>query len=110
MQSQREVLGSIASTAKSPWTVLNPFRYLRVANGASGSLQIGDNVGPISLAKFALALSAAMSGDGLNCTVPLRDFAVTWDPERAPKMFNYIKTDRTADIGDLCTKDGLPKQ
>ncbi len=110
VQSQREVLGSIASTAKSPWTVLNPFRYLRVANGASGSLQIGDNVGPISLAKFALALSSAMSGKGLNCTVPLQDFAVTWDAARAPKMFDYIKTDRTADIGDLCTKDGLPKQ
>ncbi len=110
VQSQREVLGSIAKTAKSPWTVLNPFRYMRVASGASGSLQIGDNVGPISLAKFALALSAAMGGEGLNCTVPLRDFAVTWDPERAPKMFNYIKADRTADIGSLCTKDGLPKK
>lgn len=110
VQSQREVLGSIAATAKSPWTVINPFRYMRVASGASGSLQIGDNVGPISLAKFALALSAAMSGDGLNCTVPLRDFAVTWDPDRAPKMFDYIKTDRTADIGTLCTKDGLPSR
>ncbi len=88
VQSQREVLGSIAAEAKSPWTVLNPFRYMRVASGASGSLQIGENVGPISLAKFALALSAAMSGKGLNCTVPLRDFAVTWDPERAPKMFD----------------------
>jgi hypothetical protein len=51
-----------------------------------------------------------MGGEGLNCTVPLRDFAVTWDPERAPKMFNYIKADRTADIGSLCTKDGLPKR
>ncbi len=110
VQSQREVLGSIASTAKSPWTVLNPFRYMSVAKGASGSLQIGENVGPISLAKFALALSAAMSGKGLNCTVPLQDFAVTWDPVRAPKMFDYVKTDRTADIGKLCTKDGLPKR
>lgn len=112
VQSQREVLGSIASTAKSPWTVLNPFRYVSVAKGASGSLQIGENVGPISLAKFALALSAAMSDDGkgLNCTVPLQDFAVTWDPVRAPKMFDYVKTDRTADIGKLCTKDGLPKR
>jgi LCP family protein required for cell wall assembly len=109
VQSQREVLGSIASKAKSPWTVLNPIRYQRVASGASGSLQIGENVGPISLAKFAFALSGAMSGKGLNCTVPLRDFAVNWDPERAPKMFGYIKTDRTDKIGSLCTKDGLPK-
>jgi len=109
VQSQREVLGSIAGEAKSPWTVLNPFRYAKVASGASGSLTIGDNVGPISLGKFALALSSAMGGGGLNCTVPLRDFAVTWDPERAPKMFDLIAKDKTDDIGSLCTKDGLPK-
>jgi LCP family protein required for cell wall assembly len=109
VQSQREVLGSIADEAKSPWTVLNPVRYLSVAKGASGSLRIGDDVSPLALFKFALALSAAMGGDGLNCTVPLRDFAVTWDPERAPKMFDFIKNDRANQIGSLCTKDGLPK-
>ncbi|MDX6276096.1 MAG: hypothetical protein QOJ72_224 [Nocardioidaceae bacterium] len=108
-QSQREVLGSISSKVKSPWTVLNPFRYKSVAGGAAGSLRIGENVGPFALLKFALALSSAMGGGGLNCTVPLRDFAVTWDPVRAPKMFRYIKDDRTSDIGSLCTKDGLPK-
>ncbi|KRC67071.1 transcriptional regulator [Aeromicrobium sp. Root236] len=109
VQSQREVLGSIADKAKSPWTVINPFRYVSVAKGASGSLRIGDDVSPLALFKFALALSASMGGGGLNCTVPLRDFAVTWDPERAPKMFDYIKKDRTDQIGSLCTKDGLPK-
>lgn len=109
VQSQREVLGSIASKVRSPWTVLNPLRYRSVASGAANSLQIGENVGPIALLRFALALSSAMGGNGLNCTVPLRDFAVTWDPVRAPKMFGYIKDDRTGDIGGLCTKDGLPK-
>ncbi|MCW2841242.1 MAG: LytR family transcriptional regulator [Aeromicrobium sp.] len=108
VQAQREVLGSIAGEAKSPWTVLNPLRYQKVASGASGSLTIGENVGPISLGRFALSLSSAMSGKGLNCTVPLRDFAVTWDPERSPKMFDLIAKDRTDQIGDLCTKDGLP--
>jgi LCP family protein required for cell wall assembly len=109
VQSQREVLGSIAGEAKSPWTVLNPLRYARVASGASGSLTIGEDVGPISLGKFALALSSSMGGKGLNCTVPLRDFAVTWDPERAPKMFDLIAKDQSDQIGSLCTKDGLPK-
>ncbi len=108
VQSQREVIGSIGAEAKSPWTVINPIRYARVASGAAGSLRIGEDVGPISLLRFALALSGAMSGNGLNCTVPLRDFAVTWDPERAPAMFDLIKTDRTDQIGDLCTEDGLP--
>jgi LCP family protein required for cell wall assembly len=110
VQSQREVLGSIAAKAKSPWTVINPVRYLSVAKGASGSLLIGDDVSPIALFRFALALSASMGGDGLNCTVPLRDFAVNWDSDRAPKMFDLIKKDRTDQIGSLCTKDGLPKR
>ncbi len=108
VQSQREVLGAIASKVKSPWTILNPVRYFRTAEGASTSLSVGDNVGMLDAGRFAFELSSSMSGNGLNCTVPLRDFAVTWDPERAPKMFDLIKKDRTSQIDDLCTQDGLP--
>ncbi|MCW2748495.1 MAG: LytR family transcriptional regulator [Nocardioidaceae bacterium] len=109
VQSQREVLGAIAGEVKSPWTVLNPFRYAGIASGASKSLQIGNNVGPVALARFGWNLSAAMSGSGLNCTVPLADFSVRWDAARSKKMFDYIKTDNTAAIGNLCTANGLPK-
>lgn len=108
VQNQRAVIGSIGSAAKSPWTVLNPLRYMRVGSSAAEALTIGEDVGPISLGQFALALSSAMGGNGLNCTVPVQDFEVNWDPERAPAMFKLIKEDRTADIGDLCTEDGLP--
>lgn len=108
VQSQREVLGAIASKAKSPWTILNPVRYWRLGDAAADSLVIGDNVGPISLGRFALNLSSAMGGGGLNCTVPLADFTVRWDRDRALKMFEYVKNDDTASIGDLCTQDGLP--
>ena len=48
------------------------------------------------------SLSSAMSGKGLNCTVPLRDFAVTWDPERAPKMFDLIARTRPTDDRQRC--------
>ena len=109
VQSQREVLGAIASKTKSPWTFINPLRYFRTAEGASTSLRIGENVNMIDGARFAFELSSSISGKGLNCTVPLRDFAVTWDPERAPKMFDLIKRDRTSQIKGLCTTDGLPK-
>ncbi|MBC7596267.1 MAG: LCP family protein [Kineosporiaceae bacterium] len=110
VQSQRQVLGSIANKVKSPSTVLNPFRYQATAAGASGSLQIGKNVSPIDLGRFALNLSSAMSGKGLSCTIPLRDFAVRWDSVRALKMLDFIKNDETGQIGSLCTKDGLPKK
>ncbi|MFY0405869.1 LCP family protein [Solicola sp. PLA-1-18] len=106
VQSQREVLGAIAGEAKSPWTVLNPVRYARVAGSGASSLTIGEDVGPLALGRFALGLSSAMGGGGLNCTVPIADLSVRWDRERALKMFGYIKQDRTADIGDLCTANG----
>jgi len=109
VQSQREVIGRIGQKVRSPWTVINPVRYYSTASGAAGALTIGDNVGPLSLARFAIKLSGAMSGDGLNCTVPLADFAVHWDRERALAFFGHIKADTTDQIGDLCTKDGLPK-
>lgn len=110
VQSQREVIGALGHKVRSPWTVINPLRYYSTAKGSAESLTIGDNVGPISLARFALKLSGVMSGDGLNCTVPLADFSVRWDRERALKFFGHIKADTTDQIGDLCTKDGLPKR
>jgi LCP family protein required for cell wall assembly len=109
-QNQREVLGGIAQEVKSPWTFINPVRYFRINDGAASSVQVGEGMGPIALARFALALSSAMGGGGLNCTVPIADYSVRWDRERALRMFGHIKNDRTDEIGNLCTKDGLPKR
>jgi LCP family protein required for cell wall assembly len=109
-QSQREVLGGIAKKAKSPWTFINPVRYVGVNAGAASSVQVGEGMGPLAMARFALALSSSMGGGGLNCTVPIADFSVRWDRERALKMFGHIKDDSTDQIGNLCTKDGLPKK
>jgi LCP family protein required for cell wall assembly len=109
VQSQREVLGGIAREVRSPWTIINPVRYYRVNYGAASAVRISEQTGPFALVKFGLALSGAMSGDGLNCTVPLADFSVRWDRTRALEMFGHIKNDTTDEIGDLCTKDGLPK-
>lgn len=110
VQSQREVIGAIGAEVRSPWTVVNPLRYYSTAKGSAESLTIGENVGPVSLARFALKLSSVMGGDGLNCTVPLADFSVRWDRQRALEFFGHIKNDTTDQIGGLCTKDGLPKR
>jgi hypothetical protein len=46
--------------------------------------------------------------DGLTCSVPIVDLAVTWDRERAMELFNLIQEDRTADISkNLCQASGL---
>ena len=109
IQNQRAVIGAIGSKLKSPATVLNPLRYLEVAKGGSTALTIGENVGTVSLARFALSLSSVMGGGALNCTVPLADFSARWDKKRSEELFDLIASDRTEDVGGLCTKDGLPE-
>lgn len=109
VQNQRELIGSIASRVKSPWTVVNPVRYFRTGKGGSEAVTIGDNVGPIALARFALALNSTTGGNGKNCTMPLADFDVHWDRERAIDLLAHIKNDKTKRIDkSLCTADGLP--
>ncbi|MBA2456848.1 MAG: LCP family protein [Nocardioidaceae bacterium] len=110
VQNQRAVVAAIADKAASPWSVLNPVRYFNLSDAGASSLRIGDNVGPLSLLRFAWALGHVTGGDGRTCTVPIADLAVHWDPDRAPQVFDLIAEDRADDISrDLCTPDGLPR-
>ena len=109
--NQREVIGAIGSKAKSPWTVLNPWRYVQAIGSGANSLTIGENVGPISLARFALNLTKVTGGGdaGLSCTVPNTTTTTTleWDRDRADRLFELIATDQTDDIGkELCSQTG----
>jgi LCP family protein required for cell wall assembly len=105
-QNQRKVVAAIGHKVKSPWTVLNPFRYYNLNKAATTSIRIDKGTGPVDLAKFALA----MSSGGRNCTVPLRDLAVHWDSTRAKQLFQRIQQDRTDGLGkQLCSPSGLGK-
>ncbi len=107
-QHQREVVSAIGEEVKSPWTILNPFRYHRLVNGAVSSLRVSEGTGPVDLGRFALAMTRVNGTDGLTCSMPIRDLAVHWDRERALALLKLIKTDRTADIPKrLCRPTGL---
>lgn len=107
VQNQREVVGAIADGAVSPWTVLNPWRYFQLAKAGSDAVRIGEEVGPIDLARFAWAMGH-VTGGGLTCTVPITDLAVNWDPDLAPQLFRLVAEDRTDEISeDLCRSTGL---
>jgi LCP family protein required for cell wall assembly len=104
VQNQRAVISSIGSEAASPSTVLNPWRYWQVSSSGASSVTIGDNVGPISMARFAWTMSR-IQRNGLSCTVPVRTTTSTleWDPELAPAMFEAVANDSTDDITkDMC--------
>ncbi|MDF2966279.1 MAG: transcriptional regulator [Nocardioidaceae bacterium] len=107
VQNQRQVVSAIADKAASPWTVLNPWRYYRLASAGAGALVIGEEMGPIDLARFAWAMGG-VSGGGKTCTVPLASADATWDPELSQQLFELIIADQTGDIGaDLCQANGL---
>lgn len=109
-QRQREVVSAVGDKAASPWSVLNPVRYARLAGAGSQAVRLGRDTGPFDTARFAWAMTRVTGEKGLTCGVPIADLAVNWDAERAPRMFKLIREDRTEDISrSLCRPTGLAR-
>ena len=110
-QHQREVVSAVGSKAASPWTILNPVRYYRLAMAGSQSLRVGEDTGMIATMRFAWAMTRVNGKNGLTCGVPISDLAVHWDPVRSKRMFRLISEDRTDDVSKrLCKQSGLRNQ
>lgn len=105
---QREVVSAIGDKVKSPWTVLNPWRYSGLINSAASLVRVSDGTGVLDMAKFARAMTKVNGKNGATCSMPIRDLAVHWDTERALELMDLIKTDKTSDIPkNLCLPTGL---
>jgi LCP family protein required for cell wall assembly len=107
-QHQRAIVNAIGNGVKSPWTILNPWRYVRVNDGITSSLRVDDDMSIIAAANFAWAMSRVNGSAGMTCGMPISDLAVHWDRSRALDLIHYLKTNRTGDIPKgLCTPTGL---
>jgi LCP family protein required for cell wall assembly len=107
-QHQREVVSAVGSKAASPWSIINPVRYYRLAMAGSDSLRVGKDTGMIATLRFAWAMTRVNGKNGLTCGVPISDLAVHWDPQRSRRLFRLIREDRTADVPKrLCRPSGL---
>ncbi len=103
-EHQREVISAVGKKAASWQTIVLPWRYLQVNRAAADTLQVGDNVGPIDLAKFAWAMAHTSGADAKRCVVPYSDLgastpagtAVIWDQAKADAVFKAIRDDNTA--------------
>jgi LCP family protein required for cell wall assembly len=110
-QHQREVVSAVGDKALSPWTFVNPLRYYQLAMASSGSFSVSEGTSPLSLGRFALAMTRVDGESGLTCGVPISDLAVTWDEQRSEELFSYIRDDDTSSIPDsLCTPSGMPRR
>ncbi|MGZ5401358.1 MAG: LCP family protein [Nocardioides sp.] len=109
-QRQREVVAAIGSEAVSPWSILNPVRYYRLNMAGARAVRVSEGTSPFAMAQWALAMTRVNGENGLTCGVPVADFAVNWDDERAQQMFDHIIEDDTSSIPNrLCTPTGFPR-
>ena len=107
---QREVVSAVGNEAVSPWSVINPFRWWNLNMAAADFVNIDEDTGPVTAAKFAAAMTQVDGENGLTCGVPISDLAVHWDEARAERMFQKIQQDDTASIGkELCSPSGLAR-
>lgn len=91
---QREVISAIGDEALTPWTFVNPLRYWRINDAATGAIRIDEGMNPVDLGRFALA----MTGDSQTCTMPNLPAPsdpnrIIADPDRAPALFEAIIED-----------------
>jgi len=88
---QREVISALGDEALSPWTFLNPVRYWRITDAAADAIRVDEEMNPLDLGRFALA----MTGKSQTCTMPNLPAPsdpnrIIADPDRAPALFNAI--------------------
>jgi len=108
---QREVVAAVGKKAASPWSVINPVRYVNLAMSGSQSVRVGQHTGMFATLRFAWAMTHVSGKSGKTCGVPIADLAVHWDRERALKLFHLIQEDKTSEVtSDLCGASGLKNQ
>jgi LCP family protein required for cell wall assembly len=103
---QREVISALGDEALTPWTFLNPVRYWQINAAASGAIRVDEDMNPLDLGRFALA----MTGESQTCTMPNLPAPsdpnrIIADPERAPALFRAIINDSTVPK-KACTPTG----
>lgn len=102
---QREVITAVGQRAASWQTVALPWRYFRVNSAAADTVRVGEDVGPVDLAKFAWAM-ARPGSDAKRCVVPYTTLGqqtaagsvVIWDDDKAGAIFAAIREDDTGSI------------
>ena len=103
---QREVIAGVGRKAASWQTVVLPWRYWSTNMAGAQSLVVGEDVGPLDLARFAWAMSKSGGDDTLRCVVPYSTLgastsagsAVLWDEAAAESLFSAIGDDDTSSI------------
>lgn len=102
IEHQRTFLAALMKQIVSPFTLLNPFRWVALTQALPGALSVdsGDHVWHIL--GLGLAMRSLSAGDGLRTTVPISGLdnvngssVVRWDSARAKALFGALAKDET---------------
>ena len=104
---QRQVTAAVMHKLQSMSFILNPFRLRSAGTKVMGTISIGQGMSVWQLYDLFGALKSLSAKTAKSCLVPLSDSSGTWSQDRAPKMFDLIKTDQVNKIGpSLCSPTG----
>lgn len=103
---QREVIGAVGSQAASWQTVVLPWRYFRLNSAAAQTVQVGKDVSPIDVIRFAWAMAHIGGKDTKRCVVPYSSLGtstavgsvVLWDEQKANALFSAIRSGDTSSV------------
>jgi LCP family protein required for cell wall assembly len=71
---QQEFLRALAREMTDPTLLVRPWRLIPIVVGTSRAVTVDDGMGPVELARLALALRALASGDVFTAAVPADGF------------------------------------
>ena len=94
VERQRKFLAALSNKIKSPGTLLNPFKNLKVADALSANMKVNEGDHVWNLASLGLA----MAGGAKQETVPIAGYENTyagnvalWDEAGAEEMFAELR-------------------
>ncbi len=103
---QREVIGAVGSRAASWQTVVLPWRYFHLNSAAAQTVQVGQDVSPIDVLRFAWAMAHIGGKDTKRCVVPYSSLGtstavgsvVLWDEQKANALFSALRSGDTSAV------------
>lgn len=105
---QREVMAAVMHKLQGLSFILNPFRLHNAGTKVMSTISLGNGMSIWQLYNLFGALKDLSAKKAKSCLVPLSDASGTWSQDRAPKMFDLIKSDQITKIGpSLCTTTGM---
>ncbi|WP_407287020.1 LCP family protein [Streptomyces sp. BP-8] len=95
-KNQQKFLSTLASQVATPSTLLNPFRFYRVAGAGLDTLVVDKDMNPYLLGKMFFAMKEVSGGDGTSMNVPISGSVggnLQWDRPKVRQLVAELKND-----------------